>query len=104
MGFRDLVAEVDDTVFNTLADTAVIEGRPVLGMFAAPWLQPQFGKLNTGLREPSFVMRTADAGEVDQGQGLTIDLPKLDGGGEYIIVRLEPDGAGLVALVLRLKP
>ncbi len=46
----------------------------------------------------------ADAGEVDQGQGLTIDLPKLDGGGEYIIVRLEPDGAGLVALVLRRKP
>lgn len=104
MGFRDLVAEVDVVVFETLGDAAMIEGRQVLGMFAAPWLQPNVGRLNTGLREPSFVIRVSDADGVDERQSVTVDLPALDGGGEYTIVRLEPDGAGQVALVLRLKP
>jgi hypothetical protein len=104
MGFRDLVCEVDDIVFETLGDSATIEGKLVLGMFSAPWLQPTIGRLNTGLREPSFVMRVGDAAGVDQGQTIGIDLPALDGGGNYTIVRLEPDGAGLVALVLRIKP
>lgn len=104
MGFRDLVADVDDIVFQTLGDPATIEGRPVLGMFSAPWLQPNVGRLNTGLREPHFAMRVADAEGVDQTQSIHIDLPELDGGGDYTIVRLEPDGAGLVTLVLRIKP
>lgn len=103
MGFRDLVSEIDDIVFETLGDSAVIEGRPVQGMFAAPWLQPNVGRLNTGLREPHFVMRVSDGNGIDQGQSVSVDLPALDGGGEYTIVRLEPDGAGLVTLVLRLK-
>lgn len=104
MGFRDLVAAVDDTIFETLGDSGSIEGRPVLGMFSAPWLQPNVGRLNTGLREPTFVIRISDAEGVDKGQSVIIDLPAMDGGGEYTLVRLEPDGAGLVALVLRLKP
>jgi len=104
VGFRDLVAEVDNAVFETLGDSGVIEGRPVLGMFSAPWLQPSVGRLNTGLREPHFVIRVSDAEGVDQQQSVTIALPTLDGGGDYTIVRLEPDGAGQVALVLRKKP
>jgi hypothetical protein len=104
MGFRDLVSEVDNVVFETLGDSATIEGRPVLGMFSAPWLQPAIGRLNTGLREPSFVIRIGDATGVDKGQNISVELPALDGGGDYSIVRLEPDGAGLVALVLRIKP
>lgn len=103
MGFRDLVAEVDDVVFETLGDSAVIEGRPVVGMFSAPWLQPSVGRLNTGLREPHFVMRVNAADGIEKAQSISIDLPNLDGGGDYTIVRLEPDGAGLVTLVLRLK-
>lgn len=106
MGFRDLIAEVDAVVFETLGDTARIEGReePVLGMFAAPWLQPKFGKLNTGLREPRFEIRVSDSQGLEQGMLVSVDLPALDGGGNYDLIQLEPSGDGLVALILRLRP
>lgn len=106
MGFRDLIAEVDAVVFETLGDTARIEGReePVLGMFAAPWLQPKFGKLNTGLREPRFEIRVSDSQGLVQGLLVSIDLPALDGGGDYDLLQLEPSGDGLVALILRMRP
>ncbi|CRL47767.1 head-tail joining protein [Pseudomonas sp. URMO17WK12:I11] len=105
MGFRDLVAEVDAVVFETLGDTARIEGReePVCGMFAAPWLQPKFGKLNTGLREPRFEIRVSDSHGLEQGMLVSIDLPALDGGGDYDLLQLEPSGDGLVALILRMR-
>lgn len=103
MGIRDLLAEVDNTVFETLGDTGRIEGRdePVLGMFSAPWKQPQIGRLNTGLREPTFVVRVADSVGLSKGLLVSIDLPELDGGGDYDLLQLEPDGGGLVALILR---
>lgn len=106
MGFRDLIAEVDAVVFETLGDTARIEGReePVLGIFAAPWLQPKFGKLNTGLREPRFEIRVSDSQGLEQGMLVSVDLPTLDGGGDYDLIQLEPSGDGLVALILRLRP
>lgn len=106
MGFRDLIAEVDAVVFETLGDTARIEGReePVLGMFAAPWLQPKFGKLNTGLREPRFEIRVSDSQGLEQGMLVSVDLPALDGGGDYDLIQLEPSGDGLVALILRSRP
>jgi hypothetical protein len=105
VGFRDLIAEVDAVVFETLGDTARIEGRdePVLGRFAAPWLQPKFGKLNTGLREPRFEIRVSDSHGLEQGLLVSIDLPALDGGGEYDLFQLEPSGDGLVALILRMR-
>ncbi|MCF5701358.1 MULTISPECIES: hypothetical protein [Pseudomonas] len=105
MGFRDLIAEVDAVVFETLGDTARIEGReePVLGMFAAPWLQPKFGKLNTGLREPRFEIRVSDSQGLEQGMLVSVDLPALDGGGDYDLLQLEPSGDGLVALILRMR-
>jgi hypothetical protein len=106
VGFRDLIADVDAVVFETLGDTARIEGReePVLGMFAAPWLQPKFGKLNTGLREPRFEIRVSDSQGLEQGMLVSVDLPALDGGGDYDLIQLEPSGDGLVALILRLRP
>jgi hypothetical protein len=103
VSFRDLVDDIDSTVFDTLADTGYIEGRQVLGMFSAPWLQPQMGRLNTGLREPRFVIRLADADGVDKAQTVRIDLPALDGGGVYTLVNVEPGGDGLVALILRMQ-
>jgi hypothetical protein len=105
VGFRDLIAEVDAVVFETLGDTARIEGRedPVLGMFAAPWLQPKFGKLNTGLREPRFEIRVSDSHGLEQGMLVSVDLPALDGGGDYDLIQLEPSGDGLVALILRMR-
>jgi hypothetical protein len=103
MAFRDLVAEIDSVVFHTLADVGFIEGRRVLGMFSAPWLQPKVGRLNTGLREPCFHIRVSDAQGIEKTQTVHIDLPALDGGGEYTLIHLEPAGDGLVALSLRLK-
>ncbi|WP_350614707.1 hypothetical protein [Pseudomonas sp. HY7a-MNA-CIBAN-0227] len=106
MAFRDLVDDIDDTVFETLGDTAQIEGlsEPVLGMFSAPWKQPQFGKLNTGLREPRFEIRVRDSDGLSKGLLVVIDLPALDGGGNYDLLQLEPGGDGLVALILRKRP
>lgn len=104
MGFRDLLEDLDGTVFDVLGDPALIDGREVLGMFSAPWLQPNLGRINTGLREPHLVIRVADAQGVNAGQQVVIDLPAQDGGGNYIIVRPEPGGDGLVTLVLRKSP
>nr|WP_188118219.1 MULTISPECIES: hypothetical protein [Pseudomonas] len=101
-----MIDDIDDVVFETLGDSAVIEGRaePVLGMFSAPWKQPQFGKLNTGLREPRFEIRIKDSDGLVKGLRVSVDLPALDGGGDYDLLQLEPNGNGLVALILRKRP
>ncbi|MDP9526148.1 head-tail joining protein [Pseudomonas protegens] len=104
MGIRELVADVDDAVFEALGDTAYIEGREVLGMFSAPWLQPKLGKMNTGLREPHLVIRVSDAEGVEVRQQVRIDLPAHDGGGLYTLILIEPGGDGLVSLILRINP
>jgi hypothetical protein len=106
VAFRDLIDDIDDVVFETLGDSAMIEGRaePILGMFSAPWKQPQFGKLNTGLREPRFEIRVKDSDGLVKGLRVSVDLPALDGGGDYDLLQLEPNGNGLVALILRKRP
>ncbi|AXO89000.1 hypothetical protein DZC75_13685 [Pseudomonas parafulva] len=104
MGFRELLEDLDDTVFEVLGDPALIEGREVLGMFSAPWLQPKLGRINTGLREPHLVIRVGDNAGVEARQAVVIDLPPEDGGGSYIITNIEPGGDGLVTLVLRKSP
>ncbi|MFR0674635.1 hypothetical protein ACLUUI_14430 [Enterobacterales bacterium AW_CKDN230030176-1A_HGKHYDSX7] len=104
MAFRDLIDDMDTVVFDVLGDLAHIEGRGILGMFSAPWLQPKLGQINTGLREPHLVIRVGDNAGVDTRQSVVVDLPPEDGGGNYIITRIEPGGDGLVTLVLRKTP
>jgi hypothetical protein len=106
MGIRELMADVDDIVFETLGDRARIEGRsePVLGMFSAPWLQPRIGRMNTAIREPRFEIRVADTDGLSKGLLVSVDVPGLDGGGDYDLLQLEPTGDGLVALILRKRP
>ncbi|UST93764.1 head-tail joining protein [Pseudomonas siliginis] len=106
MSFRELLEDIDDTVFETLGDTARIEGcdEPVLGMFAAPWMQPKMGSLKTALREPKFEIRVRDSHGLKRGLLVSVDLPELDGGGDYDLLQLEPGGDGLVALILRKRP
>lgn len=103
MAFRDLIDDIDDVVFETLGDSAQIEGRaePVLGMFSAPWKQPAFGKVHSAIREPRFEIRVKDSEGLIKGLRITVDVPALDGGGEYDLLQLEPNGNGLVALILR---
>ncbi|MBI3143816.1 MAG: hypothetical protein HYZ18_00815 [Pseudogulbenkiania sp.] len=96
--FRDLMADVDTTVFDALGDAGTVDGRPVQGMFAAPWLQPALGKLNTAIREPHYVLLDADAAGVLKNSVVTVD-----GQGVFSVVGVEPDGSGLTTLVLRAK-
>jgi hypothetical protein len=104
MAFRELLDDVDDTVFEVLGDRALIEGREVQGMFSAPWLQPKLGQIRTALREPHLVIRVGDNAGVEARQQVFIDLPSEDGGGNYTVVASEPGGDGLVTLVLRKAP
>jgi hypothetical protein len=104
VGIRDLLVDLDDAVFEALGDMAYIEGREVLGMFSAPWLQPKLGRINTGLREPHLVIRVSDSEGMAERQQVRVDLPAHDGGGLYTLVRLEPGGDGLVTLILRINP
>lgn len=106
MGIRELMDDVDDVVFETLGDSARIEGHsePVLGMFSAPWLHPRMGRMNTAIREPRFEIRVANARGLSKGLLVTVEVPELDGGGDYDLLQLEPTGDGLVALILRKRP
>ncbi|MCO7516425.1 hypothetical protein NJF44_15660 [Pseudomonas guariconensis] len=101
MSFRELIVDIDDTVFDVLGDTALVEGREVLGMFSAPWLQPKVGQIRTALREPHLVIRVDDNVGIEVKQKVVIDMPPEDGGGNYTITGIEPGGDGLVTLVLR---
>lgn len=103
MAFRDLIDDIDEVIFDTLGDSAQIEGRsePVLGMFSAPWKQPKFGRMDVNIREPRFEIRVKDSDGLSQGLLVVIDLPALDGGGHYDLLQLAPSGDGLVALILR---
>lgn len=102
--FRDLSDDMDALVLDGLGDLGLVGGREIAGFFSAPWLQPKFGKLNTGLREPRFEIRVSDSQGLSKGMPVSIDLPELDGGGDYDLVQLEPSGDGLVALILRKCP
>lgn len=95
MNFRELAAEMDATIFDALTDEVTINGIPVNGMFSAPWLQPQIGRLNTGMIEPQVAVRDADATGVNKGD------PVEANGGSYEVVNIEPDGTGVTALILR---
>lgn len=93
--FRELAAEMDSAIFGELADDATIDGQPVRGMFSAPWLAPQVGRLNTGIVEPHLIVQDADAGGVGNGAQVIFD------GLGYEVVAIEPDGTGVSVLVLR---
>lgn len=95
MNFRELAAELDAAVFEDLGDDVVIDGRPCLGKFDAPWLQPEIGRLRTSIVEPRLVLRDADAVGVAKG-ALVAAL-----GAAYDVVNIEPDGSGVTALILR---
>ena len=96
MNFRALVSEMDDAIYEALSDDdIVINGQPVCGMFYAPWLQPQLGRLNTGILEPQVHLRETAAA------GIAIGMDVYVGGTRYEIVSLEPDSTGNVVIVLR---
>lgn len=111
--FRDRMDRMTSRVIlRRVGDRATLEsGGEVLGVFENPFLDPQFGgkKMGKGLStavdaaelgEPRFTVMAADAVRLPSDSVLTIELPPAVGGGGYRVVRPEPTGDGMVALVL----
>jgi hypothetical protein len=94
--FRDvLVAKMDAVVFAKLHDDVTLDGQPLRGMFSAPWLQPELGRMKTALTEPMLALLDADAAPAQKGSVVGF------AGASYTVVSIEPDGTGVTTLVLR---
>jgi len=93
--FRARAARLDDAVFKPLAEMATLDGVPVCGMLSAPWTDPRLGSMHTGIVEPRFTVRDADAIHAPPGAAVKVM------GKAFEVIALEPDGSGLTGLVLR---
>ncbi|MDR3386958.1 MAG: hypothetical protein P4L92_07880 [Rudaea sp.] len=96
MSFRELVADLDDAVLRDLADDDItVDGEPVRGMFAAPWLGLDLGRQRTQLEHPQVSVRDVDAARMVQGSVVIV------GTDAYVVFELQPDGTGWTVLLLR---
>jgi hypothetical protein len=109
--FRAVAARMDAVLVARLGDRGVRQdGVEIFGAFFSPFIGAELGGghrigvvANTDdVLVPTFTARTIDAADLVKGVQLTIDLPVIDGGGVYVVVKSEPDGAGMVVLKLRL--
>lgn len=111
--FRERMAVMSARILERVGDRATLEdGTPIMGTFENPFLDPQLrgrsGKAMATavdaaeLDEPRFTVLAALAGRLPRGAKLTVELPAAEGGGRYSVVRPEPTGDGMVALVLEL--
>lgn len=111
--FRAMADRMDALLVERLGDPVILaDGRTVYGDFSSPFLGAEIGggkggtvKLGSAInadavREPTLTVRVVDVPDVKKGDLLTIELPANLGGGVYKVVRPEPDGAGMVDLVL----
>ncbi|KVH03040.1 hypothetical protein WS85_03380 [Burkholderia anthina] len=96
MAFRDLISDVDAAVLRDLGDADItIDGRPVEGMFASPWIGPDLGSQRTQLVAPVFHVRDRDAVGVRQGSILIASEER------YRVLEAKPDGTGWTVLILQ---
>lgn len=96
MAFRDLVADVDAAVLRDLGDDDVfVDGRPVRGMFNAPWLGPDLGSQRTNLVAPMLHVLDEDAVGIRPGSIV------VTRSGRYRVVEPQPDGTGWTVLTLQ---
>lgn len=94
--FRDvLVDEIDTLVFEDLHDSIELDGRPIPGIFQAPWIEPRIGHLDTGIIEPHVTIRNRYVQDASLGSMVAFDAEF------YEVVAIQPDGTGLTTLVLR---
>lgn len=110
--FRALADRSDALLVARLGDPAILaDGRTIYGDFVSPFVGADLGGKGTAMRlgtavnadavlEPGLTVRAVDVPDVKKGDFLTIDLPKHLGGGRYKVVRPEPDGTGMIKLVL----
>ncbi|MCM8910898.1 hypothetical protein ACF8LF_18835 [Pseudomonas putida] len=98
-------------ILDRVGDRATLEdGTAIMGAFENPFLDPQMrGRSGKGLAsqvdaaelgEPRFSVLANIAQRLPRDSVLTIELPAAEGGGRYRVVRPEPTGDGMVALVL----
>ncbi|MBU9389453.1 head-tail joining protein [Burkholderia multivorans] len=96
MAFRDLISDVDAAVLRDLGDADItLDGQPVEGMFASPWLGPDLGSQRTQLVAPVFHLRDQDAVAVRQGSILIANDER------YRVLEAHPDGTGWTVLILQ---
>lgn len=95
MAFRDLMADVDTAVKRDLSDDVKIDGKPLQGMFKAPWLGPDLGTQRTQLVAPILDITDDDAARVREGS-------IVEAGGErFRVFEMHPTGTGWTILILR---
>ncbi|UEP27046.1 head-tail joining protein [Burkholderia sp. B21-007] len=95
MAFRDLMADVDTAVKRDLSDEVQIDGKPLQGMFKAPWLGPDLGTQRTQLVAPILDITDDDAIRVREGS-------IVEAGGErFRVFEIHPTGTGWTILILR---
>ncbi|MCA8382570.1 MULTISPECIES: head-tail joining protein [Burkholderia cepacia complex] len=95
MAFRDLMADVDTAVKRDLSDDVKIDGKPLQGMFKAPWLGPDLGTQRTQLVAPILDITDDDAARVREGS-------IVEAGGErFRVLAIRPAGTGWTILILR---
>lgn len=112
--FRERMAFRTVQILDRVGDRATLDdGTLIMGAFENPFLDPQMvGKGGNGgkslaasvdaaaIGEPRFSVIAAVAARLPKGSKLTIELPADEGGGRYRVIRPEPSGDGMVALVL----
>lgn len=109
--FRERMAVMSARILDRVGDRATLEdGTAIMGTFENPFLDPQMrGRSGKGLAtqvdaaelaEPRFSVLADVAQGLPRDSVLTIALPPAEGGGRYRVVRPEPTGDGMVALVL----
>lgn len=112
--FRERMAVLTTRILERVGDRATLEdGTSIMGAFENPFLDPQMrGRSSSSskglanqidaadLGEPRFSVLADIAQRLPRDSVLTIELPPAEGGGRYTVVRHEPAGDGMVALVL----
>lgn len=106
--FRSRFNGLTKRILMRVGDRATLEdGSEVLGTFENPHRDTRLGSKGLGaasdasaLGDPRFSVLAEDAARLAKGTVLTIELPPAEGGGRYRVARPEPEGDGMVALVL----
>lgn len=95
MAFRDLMAAVDAAVKRDLSDEVTIDGKPLQGMFKAPWLGPDLGTQHTQLVAPILDITDDDAA------GVAVGSIVVARGERFRVFEIHATGTGWTVLILR---
>ena len=94
MAFRDLMAAVYAAVKRDLSDEVTIDGKPLQGMFKAPWLGPDLGTQRTQLVAPILDITDDDAA------GVAVGSIVVARGERFRVFEIHATGTGWTVLIL----